>query len=738
MDNNFPEPRKKTFFYQAIFFLFLLSGFCGLLYQIVWLRLAFAAFGIITPVLSVLLSVYMFGLGIGSWLGGKYIGEIVKRTKISALVFYALVELIIGIGGLLVPELFSLGQKLLLNTGNFNSLSYLTFSALILGLSIFPWCVCMGATIPFMIYFIRQFDASDSKAFSYLYLANCLGAMCGVIITAGFLIEFLGFNRTLLVAVSTNFTIALVGLFLVSRYRQVKIYYESQVSGPAAGISYMTIALFSTGFISMALEVVWVRAFTPLLYTTVYSFASVLVIYLSAVWLGSWLYRIHASRDKVIGLISLMIMLTLFSFLPIIFSDPRVWRMPFMAWIYRGYLALSIFSIFPFCATLGYITPKIIDELSGGRPRAVGTLYALNVLGCILGPLFAGYIFLPLLGVKLSLLVLVFPFAIFSLYSLVNSTLSRFYAASVSFGIVLIIIMSWVISRSFEDAPYNNPKVVHRDYAATVISCGSGMNKRLLVNGIGMTELTPMTKFMAHIPLGIQRKRPESALIICFGMGTTLRSASTWGIKATAVELVPGVRDAFGYYFSDAREVLKRPGVNIIIDDGRRFLRRTKEKYDLITIDPPPPVESSGSGLLYSREFYRLAKSKLKSNGILAQWFPEGEEAILKGIAYSINKEFPYVKVFSLRENKYFYFFASMEPFQMPDPSDFASRLNPEAARDLLEWNKAEDVKGLYSGFLRSEIPMGKILAVSDSVGITDDQPLNEYFLVRRFLTKLK
>src|SRR5436853_2859322 len=95
--------------HKLLFLLFFISGFCGLLYQLVWVRLAFASFGVITPVLSVVISVFMLGLSLGSWLGGKVIMPLKARTKISAIYFYALAELIIGIGAFAVPKLFLIG-----------------------------------------------------------------------------------------------------------------------------------------------------------------------------------------------------------------------------------------------------------------------------------------------------------------------------------------------------------------------------------------------------------------------------------------------------------------------------------------------------------------------------------------------------------------------------------------------------------------------------------------------------
>ena len=76
-----------SFTRRVLFFLFFVSGFCSLVYQVVWTRLAFASFGIITPVLSVVLSVFMLGLAVGSWAGGRYISSLVKKTGLSAACF---------------------------------------------------------------------------------------------------------------------------------------------------------------------------------------------------------------------------------------------------------------------------------------------------------------------------------------------------------------------------------------------------------------------------------------------------------------------------------------------------------------------------------------------------------------------------------------------------------------------------------------------------------------------------
>src|SRR6187402_462878 len=135
---------------QISFLLFLFSGFCGLLYQVVWLRLAFSAFGIVTPVLSVVVSVFMLGLALGSWGTGRRVISWVRRTGLSPIYLYAAAEAAIGLSAFFVPAVFTMGQHWLLSVGQSDSVGYLTLSALIIALALLPPCLAMGATFPLM------------------------------------------------------------------------------------------------------------------------------------------------------------------------------------------------------------------------------------------------------------------------------------------------------------------------------------------------------------------------------------------------------------------------------------------------------------------------------------------------------------------------------------------------------------------------------------------------------------
>jgi spermidine synthase len=622
-----------------------------------------------------------------------------------------------------------------------DSFNYLLCSALALAISIFPWCVCMGTTFPFMMSYVRELDARNTESFSFLYLANVLGAMTGTFCTAVMFVENLGFRHTLWVAAAANFTIAFISACLAWEQRQKKaltVGAEARVEAPApvensqAGL--IRLILFSTGFLAMAMEVVWSRAFAVVLKTQVYSFALIVFTYLGATFFGSLVYRRDLRRGRVASKGTLFSALAITAFLPVLANDPRILSEQF--WIGRidpSSALILLGSICPFCGLLGYLTPGLIDEYAAGQPRRAGQAYAINVLGCILGPLVGCYLLLPWVSERCALILLALPFIAFWL----ALCRSQSWLRRVSFGSVVaaVLVGTTYFSKDFEDALCKQTKnsVVRRDYMASVISFGSDrVDKWLLVNGIGMTKLTPITKFIAHLPLVLHQGQPKSMLVICFGMGTTYRSALSWDVDTTAVELVPSVTKAFGFYHANADKFVNNPKGHIIIDDGRRYLNRCGKKFDVIVVDPPPPVEAAGSSLLFSTDFYTLAKQHLNTNGIVQMWFPGGELLTAQAVIRSIHESFPYVRCFPSVEGWGIHLLASMEPIERFDPVQLAARMPAGAKKDLLEWNNSQDAPAYLARVITNEYSIPLSLNPDFNIHITDDRPFNEYFLLRQ------
>ena len=164
----------------------------------------------------------------------------------------------------------------------------------------------------------------------------------------------------------------------------------------------------------MAMEVVWTRAFTPVLKTQVYSFALIVFTYLGATFFGSWVYRRDLRKHRLNSTGELISALAITAFLPVLANNPQFVVTDWWATSIDAISAIILLaSICPFCALLGYLTPSLIDEYAAGHPTDAGQAYAINVLGCILGPLFACYVLLPHLSERYALILLGLPFFVF-------------------------------------------------------------------------------------------------------------------------------------------------------------------------------------------------------------------------------------------------------------------------------------------------------------------------------------
>src|SRR5947209_8111290 len=619
---------------------FVISGFCSLVYEVVWLRLAMAGFGVTTPFVSIVLSVFMAGLALGSWAAGRltrWLGAVPPRR---ALRLYAAVEAVIGVSGIAVPGELGWGRAWLGERAvAWDSSTYYLASGAWIALTLLPYCIAMGATFPLAMAAMRSlFGERAKQSFSYLYVANVLGATAGTIGSA------------------------LVGSRLD---RSVQGRGDAQSSAWAASI---------------------------------------------------WM---------LFGLSALLPMAT---------TDPRV-PLP-------GEICL-VLGIAPFCIGAGFVTPMLVDRRAGSDPDRAGRAYAVNVIGCILGPLLAGFWLLPWLGERWSLVALSLPLFALGLVAVIApqrlvpvAVLDR-VRASTLFGAALIAsVILLPLSRSFE-TQFPDAQV-RRDHTATVVAAGTGLHKHLLVNGQGMAALSAITKMMAHLPLAALDRPPRDAIVVALGMGTTFRSLVSWGVRATAVELVPSVPTLFSFFHADAASVVRSPLARIVVDDGRRFLERSADQYDVITIDPPPPPTAAGSSLLHSREFYAVAKRRLRSDGILQQWVPSRDPQTIASMTRALTESFPYVRAFNSVEGWGAHFLARMTPIELPSADVLASRIPERARADMIEWGPAATPEAQLRRMLDHELMPTQLMAPApDAPTLSDDRPYNEYFFLRWYLAGL-
>jgi predicted membrane-bound spermidine synthase len=728
------------------FAFFVVSGFCGLVYEVVWVRLAMASFGVTTALVSIVLSTFMAGLGLGSWGAGILTRQIRVANGPGTLRLYCLAELIIGSSAFLVPMELKLGRELILRMGSlgaWQSSRYYLITTVWVVITLIPWCTCLGSTFPLLMSVIRQScGAASERSFSFLYAANVLGALLGTLVSAFVLIEMLGFQRTLWVSACMNALLAMLAFRISFRLDApppvegapiIRPPVRSNLYGlPSAAILLL---LFISGLVSMGAEVVWMRQLTAFLGNWVYVFAAIVGTYLVMTYVGARDYRQwtrnHLPNESA-GIWSLLAVSVLI---------PLIGATPFQ--FFPGSYALRLLSIALFCALTGFLTPHLVDSWSSGEPDRAGIAYAFNILGCIFGPLLASFWLEPWLGDRWSTLALSMPlFGISAFIALRGSAeiMSAKIVRRSRINFALAVIAAIVLLSLSSDYETQFPRrQVRRDYAATVIAAADANGYRnIFVNGMGMSALNPLTKYMAHFPLALINRPPQNGLVICFGLGTSFRSMVSWGIPTTVVELNPSVPRMFSFFHADAPKVINSPNARIVIDDGRRFLDGSDEKFDVITVDPPPPVAAPGSSLLYSREFYEVVKRHLRSGGVFQNWYPSviGDPGTGASVVKTLMQSFPYVRAYRSYDGRVgIHFIASMDPLPEVSGSVLAARMPSSAVSDFIEWGPKRSADKQFDLVLTREIPMEELVREDPAVPvITDDEPMNEYFLLRRLL----
>jgi len=139
-----------------------------------------AQFGVTTALVSIFLSVFMAGLGTGSWAAGAWVRRHGGQAKSPPLRLYALAEFLIGAAALLVPMELAWGHHLLAwlaERAPIASGTYYLVSGTWLALTLILWCACMGATIPLAMFAIRRDRRYETRrSFSFLP-RQCIGCI---------------------------------------------------------------------------------------------------------------------------------------------------------------------------------------------------------------------------------------------------------------------------------------------------------------------------------------------------------------------------------------------------------------------------------------------------------------------------------------------------------------------------------------------------------------------------------
>ena len=736
---------------------FFLSGAVALIYQVLWTRQLGLVFGVTIQAASTVLACFMGGLALGSYLAGRWSDSMARPLRA-----FAIVEVLIAVSALLTPTLLGLADTVFISlvpslegSPALTTVTRVGLTALVL---IMP-AGLMGMTYPLVLRAASRSADGIRRTASLLYAINTTGAIVGVLAGSLWLVPELGLSRTFLVAASVNVLVALVA-WLASRGEAPIPHTPAAPAADAAAGALVTeplsdrarwvvlLVIALSGTVSLALEIVWFRILVFFLRPTTYAFASMLAAVLAGLAIGSYLVtpwlRRRANWQAILGATEIAVGMTglLSAFLLVRANDIMVWMWTAGAeltppWDFVLPLLFAAgFAILPTAILLGAAFPMgLILWTTGGRQddarvgRRVGTLYALNVAGAIVGSLAGGFILIPTLGAQSSL-VLISAIPLIGGLTLFWMARPTLRVPVVGVAVLAFVGIAAVLPDVFEDViqrRYPGHEVLWHaeDAQATVSVAQHGDQRVLLIDGMHHASdgegMVHYHRAIGTLAVAVHPD-PHEVLIVGMGGGTTGGGASILpNTRTTVVELSPSVITAGSWFEKINRKILENPNVTFEVADGRHFLKTTQKKFDVITADLMLP-HLAGAASLYSADYYALARQALAPGGIMVQWIPVDTEFQHKLMLRSFLDAFPYVTLWIGGSIA----IGSNEPLTLRE-SDFALKVAYPQVQVAMEESGLGTFQLLVNQYFTHRPHIERYLG--EGPLLRDDKPVTEYFL---------
>ena len=754
--------------------LFFGSGVSGLIYQVVWVREFGQIYGNTVYSASIVVAIFMLGLGAGGYLFGVLADE---RGQTSGLIrLYARLEVLVGVFGAAIsvalPHLTAAVAGLSsYETGaeGWHTLSTASYvwRAVLAVVLLGPITVLMGGTLTVLV---RARVRSDLDASGWrialLYGVNTLGAAAGAFLTDFALVPQLGLLATQSIAVAVNLAAA-AGAYVLSRRSGPLVTtspmpMRGRTADSVAGVRWAAVALTMSGCAALGVEMLWLRHLSVLLG----GFRAVLSLLLTVMLLalgtgaliGGWIERRFRQPAP-----TLMVVQGVFAAVTLIglasnsadalaaYGASRAAslgtlssfsRMALELWFNLRPMLLEV-ALPSLVAGLAFpLANAIVQRVHEAVGRRAGVLYAANTCGAVIGSLLTGYVLLPRLGMQgaATLLACIAVLAIgpLALTSSELRTRTRLITMTALPGVGALLVWllqpaDFLVRRALGDA--NGDRVLTRSEGVGELLAvveREGRGRGLLTNGHAMASTALLDqrymRALAHIPL-LSMERPERVLVIGFGVGNTTHAATVHS-SVTRVDVADVSRNVLEHatFFRDANhDVLRDRKVSVFVNDGRQHLQMMPPAtYDLITLEPPP-IAHAGVASLYSREFYDLARSRLRAGGYVSQWLPAYQVPAESSLAMvrAFIDVFPQSVLLSGAQAELL-LVGTIAPRIQLDPDRVAATLEREpAVRDDLARLDLGSVREIAGTFVGSAETMAR--ATSASPAVTDDRPLQEY-----------
>ena len=785
------EAKGARVTHGTVLVLFFLSGACGLVYEVVWMRMLTLVFGATAFAAAAILASYFAGLALGSLLFGR----LADRSR-NPLALYALMEVGVGVFAFLMPVLFAGVTGVYVAIAQALDLAYYPMTVVRLVLSFLVLLIpttLMGGTLPVMVaWFTRRG-------------VNTFGAVVGTLAAGFFLILLLGVREAAYLAGAVNLAIA-GGVWWLSRRSWAAVDEEASGAGapsegaaaaggvaegdvsdgatdgvtPAAEPAHLLtpaharLALWAvgvSGVCALALEVFWTRSLVYFLDNSTHAFTTMLTAFLLGIALGSALIARFIDRRKGLllrlGVVEVLIGLSALAAIPVLSrSTPVMEQMmgvtadDLLAWKWIGLRFVTSLAVMLVPTVLMGMTVPLVARIYTRSRQAVGSslgkVYSVNTLGGVLGSALAGFVLIPLIGVQGGIALaagtslLLGGVLLWAEPALVARPRVRVTSAVV---VALMAVGAGVLTgdelilTSFKERVDDETVLFYREgIGSTVKVYQDGMGDRYVsIDGFPVAGtsfgLQDAQKSLGHIPMLLSDVPQARVNLIGFGAG-----GASWGVlqydvaSVDVVELVPAVLEAAVWFPEINHGVVDEPRFTAIREDGRNYALVTDKVYDVISIDATSP-KMAGNGSLYTVDFYRILERRLSQRGMAVQWLPFHllSDAEMRMTARSFQTVFPHTTVWFSPIRHHALLIGTREPLKV-DLDLIATKLERPGVREELEPMGVREATDVMTWFIMGEEGVARY--AQGAALNTDNHPLLEftpamaYFYTMKYVTE--
>lgn len=633
---------------------FACSGVSGLIYEVVWTRKLGFIFGSTAVAIGFCLAVYLAGLALGSYISGPIADRMVRPARA-----YALIELAIGASAVLSLPLLDAAGWLY---ARFEPLAFVLVALVLL-----PPTILMGGTLPVLVRATQGRSALVAVT-GRLYSANTGGAVIGAALAGFVLLPQWGMFGTAAAAGVLNLALALILWLAFGKSESPPIRPASKpaltphLTVPAPVI---WIVMGVSGFCALLDEVLWTRSLEPVVGSSTWSFTVMLSPFLLGFALGiavaTRLVRAPAVLRRVgpvamlawaSSLTATAVFLGLFilHLLPDWFASLYANLDGYPHWFLASQVLIcGSISLIP-AFWMGAVFPLTlaISPNRLGPARLVGRLYSIDTAGAIAGACLAGLVVIPWLGLRGGFLLSIslnLAMAAALLFAASGPWLRRIPTGAVPIAVAGMMIYSapvWdrspmatsvynVVPAILESGPDSLSIVLHQarllyyreGATGTVAVAVRGSHAALSIDGFAeASDASPTQVLLPHYAVAT-RPAMRRALVIGYGSGNSAGSLALYPFERIDVaEIEPATVEAGRLFDAINHRPDRDPRVQIHWADGRTWLAASPAgAYDVIVSQPSMPW-MPGSGKLFTSEFFHLARTRLRSGGVLAQSFP--------------------------------------------------------------------------------------------------------------------